>query len=370
MMPGKGLVLKPRQGARRGKRRFALASRKQQRGCLTHVAIVCDRPEMQPLLPQVVIGNHAVLPLYIQKEIEPHLHKHVFLVRRKSAWVDATYMITIMELLGKVLKPFLNKFQPILLMDALPAHIAPTVFCAAAKSGIWVVIVPAKLTWLLQPADTHLFYKYKMYLRKRYLESMARCEEGALQLRAVLKAINDAVRYVCQAHEWGKAFDGNGFGQRQRHVRRAIVEAGELNFPLCIPLGIPSLMQFRSIWPAGADIPLDAVFAPFLDPPDPCTTSRAAQQPPEPIPAPLPWLERLRPRRFGSFVFAPADGAQHAFPLEDIGEPGPPGWPALAAPQAAPPDRPRVRARAAQPIAASRPSAHSFARLQRPPGTP
>ena len=231
MMPGKGLVLKPRQGARRGKRRFALASRKQQRGCLTHVAIVCDRPEMQPLLPQVVIGNHAVLPLYIQKEIEPHLHKHVFLVRRKSAWVDATYMITIMELLGKVLKPFLNKFQPILLMDALPAHIAPTVFCAAAKSGIWVVIVPAKLTWLLQPADTHLFYKYKMYLRKRYLKSMARCEEGALQLRAVLKAINDAVRYVCQAHEWGKAFDGNGFGQRQRHVRRAIVEAGELNFP-------------------------------------------------------------------------------------------------------------------------------------------
>ena len=50
------------------------------------------------------------------------------------------------------------------LVGVLPAHLAAKVFRAATRCGIWVLVVPAKLTWLIQPADTHAFYKYKMYL--------------------------------------------------------------------------------------------------------------------------------------------------------------------------------------------------------------
>ena len=34
-------------------------SRAKQRTCLTHVAFICDRSDLQPLLPQVLIGNEA-----------------------------------------------------------------------------------------------------------------------------------------------------------------------------------------------------------------------------------------------------------------------------------------------------------------------
>ena len=32
-------------------------NRNTRKTCLTHVALVCDRPDIQPLLPQVAIGN-------------------------------------------------------------------------------------------------------------------------------------------------------------------------------------------------------------------------------------------------------------------------------------------------------------------------
>ena len=149
-------------------------------------------------------------------------------------------MIAIMSLPGTSLKPFLNQFQPILVIDALRARAAPQVFRAAAWSSVWLVIVPAKLTWLIQPVDARPFYKYNLSIRKRYLEAMARSAEGELQLPAVLIAVNDAVRYVCQAHEWSKAFDVHGFEERHRHVRQSIVEAaGITKIPLPVSPRIP-----------------------------------------------------------------------------------------------------------------------------------
>jgi hypothetical protein len=36
----------------------------------------------------------------------------------------------------------------------------------AAELGIWLVFVPAKLTFLLQPIDEHIFALYKRFLSK------------------------------------------------------------------------------------------------------------------------------------------------------------------------------------------------------------
>ena len=370
MSPGKGLVTRRISGRSRGDRRVAPATRKQQRGCLSHVAFVCDQPEIQPHLPHVIIGNQAVLPLYTQRELEPQLLSNVFLVRRKSAWVDAPYMAVIIKLLGAMLRPFLNRFQPILLMDALPAHLAPGVFRAAARAGIWVVVVPAKLTWLIQPADTHAFFKYKMYLRRRYVEAMARSSDGELQLREVLKAMNEGVRYVFQAHDWSKAFAENGFGHKQQLLRQSVVRSAGLRLPLSIPSVIPTLMQLRSIWPGGRDVPLSDVFAPVLASMENNTAShaaarnthRAARHVAAPDPNEDSWVERLRPRRFGSFVFSPVYEVDRDSTARDIGASSSAAWPTIAAVQPAvtAPPPPRLR-HVARPIAASRRSAPTFA---------
>ena len=72
---------------------------------------------------------------------------------------------------------------------------------AAGQAGLWVVIVPAKLTWLLQPADTHCFAKYKAFLRKKYLEMSSDSVDGAVELQQILLAMNEAVRKVFQKNK-------------------------------------------------------------------------------------------------------------------------------------------------------------------------
>ena len=370
MPSGKGLVTRRIPGPCRGDRRVAPATRKQQRGCLSHVAFVCDQPEIQPHLPHVIIGNECVLPLYIQREMETQLSSNVFLVRRKSAWVDAHYMAAIIKLLGAMLAPFLDRFQPILLMDALPAHLAPEVFRAAARAAIWVVIVPAKLTWLIQPADTHAFFKYKMHLRRHYMRAMSRSPDGCLQLREVLKAVNDGVRYVFQAHDWSKAFAENGFGHKQQFLRQTVAQSAGLRLPLSIPSAMPTLMQMRSIWPGARDVPLSDVFAPFLPSAEKRATSfavaegihGAAHHAPAPVPNADSWAERLRPRRSGSFVFPPVYEVVGDSPARDISASSSAAWPPPAAAQPAAVARPAQRLRlVARPIAASRRSGTTFA---------
>ena len=120
-------------------------------------------------------------------------------------------------------KPHLDTKQPVSLLDALSVHIAPQVFRAAAKAGIWLVVIPAKLTFLLHPAVTHAFYKYKMSLRGRYLEVYA--IDGEVKLEKLLLAMNDGAREVFQGQAWGRAFTANGFDVNQTGVRRKIVDA-------------------------------------------------------------------------------------------------------------------------------------------------
>ena len=61
------------------------AKRSKRRTCLTHVAFVCDRTDLQPLLPQVLIGNCAT---FLQRDwaaLTAACPANVHLIRQKGA---------------------------------------------------------------------------------------------------------------------------------------------------------------------------------------------------------------------------------------------------------------------------------------------
>ena len=60
-------------------------------------ACVCDALEIEAALPEFFIGNERVFPLYVQRLVTPSLAKSVFLLRRKSAWVNGDIMLTIVK---------------------------------------------------------------------------------------------------------------------------------------------------------------------------------------------------------------------------------------------------------------------------------
>ena len=331
MDPVRGLIVTGAEGP--GGKPLRSASRRQQRTCLSHIAIVCDDTSVQPLLPQIIVGNCKTVLKSMQRRLAPQLRENVILLRRKSAWVNADLMVNVLKVLGRVLQPFTDERQPILLMDACPSHLAGKVFRAAARANIWVIIVPAKLTGLLQPADTHVFYRYKMYLR-RYMENIVIASaSGAVNIEDVILGINKGIRYVLQKYAWSGAFDANGFSAGQHHSRSKIWRAmGLYRDNVTVSSDMLTLEQWQSIWPGGAQIPFGDIFAWRL-PPVPRSTKRLRTHADTPALPAVSWLSRLRPRLarsesdfFESFLddvaAAPAAASAEPWPLPSL-EPHP-----------------------------------------------
>ena len=292
---GRGHIV--RLGGRAKRRVKQPASRKDMRLCVTFVGIICDDPSIQPLIPQIILGSERALTKRLLTEVRPRLRKNVCLLRARNGWMTAHLMAKLMSLLGAKLKALLDEYQPILLMDAFSAHISPMVFRAAARAQIWVVVIPAKMTGLVQPLDTHVFYKFKMYLRQKFMESATQSASGRVPVENVIMATNDAVRYILQKYDWSKAFEENGFRLHEGGVRDRILETiGSTNLSSCWNAGPLTLQQFQHIWPLGKSIPFTDLFAwnqispsrrSRILPEGTVSTAEDTQE---------PWLRRLRPR--------------------------------------------------------------------------
>ena len=152
----------------------------KRRCSLTHVAVVCDQPHIQPRLLQTLVGNWSAFPQKAMAGLRAKSPPNVLLVRQRSAWNNQDLMALLIRMTGRILAMHAAGYQPVLLLDAARIHCTRKVLSAARAAGIWVVLTPAKTTWLLQPLETHGFARYKEYLQKRYQD--ARIEHGVTSL--------------------------------------------------------------------------------------------------------------------------------------------------------------------------------------------
>ena len=63
---------------------------------------------MQPVVPQVIIGNEHLVPegVRIALEAESLLMSNVTVLRRKSAWVNDEALSLVAAVWGKALRPY------------------------------------------------------------------------------------------------------------------------------------------------------------------------------------------------------------------------------------------------------------------------
>ena len=129
---------------------------KRTRGALTHVASICNRSDIQPCLPQVILSNTHVVSQKLTKSLLPLQPETVRLVRGKTGWSTAASFVEYLKMLRDALSLWPD-IQPILVMDCAPAHLADSVIQAANNQGLFTAVCPAGLTPLLQPARCILF---------------------------------------------------------------------------------------------------------------------------------------------------------------------------------------------------------------------
>ena len=227
-------------------------------------------------------------------------------------------------MLGAALRAYFDpslskRLQPVLLLGACRVHLSSAIATACLAQGIWPIIVPAKLTWLLQPLDTHTFLPHKAYLRKACQLARIGTTEGVLSMAQFLQIIYETIRKVLQGRRWARAFDENGLGQvggegLQARVSRRILRHLELSGPPTSPATTPTEEVLKLCYPKNAKVPSKVMLQPYqglawLALPAPMAARRLAL----PIGRPL-GLHRGRGRGAAHLPRAPAAAAGSAGP--------------------------------------------------------
>lgn len=221
---------------------------------LTHVAVVCDDPDVQRRLPQILIIAGAVLPLYLCDDIAAVLPANVEVWRAKSGWVNTAVFVKIIERLGEALASLHATHQCIVLLDCMGAHYAYPVLRAARRCGLWLAFVPASLTWLVQVLDTHAFAQFKEYLRDHYLRARMDAPNGTVPIPAWVGVICKGIQDVLEVREWAGAFDENGFG-RALDIVRPRIWAHIGGAVAAVSTEVPAPDQLGLVFPTGRSFP-------------------------------------------------------------------------------------------------------------------
>ena len=237
----------------------------QRRLHLTHVCFICDDPSVQPLLPQIIIGNFNTFLVRDMLELLDDTPKNVYLVRQKSAWNNIKLMVKIVNLLVQCLGNVLDRFHVIFSLDACGLHCAPEVIDAIVRGGLHYLLVPASLTWLLQPCDTHLFVIFKRFLKNAYVRLRVELSDGTFNIKRFLEVVYDALRVVVQGRRWKPAFLADGYGNTQKDIsefiRRHIGFAGQ---DLCIADTMPTEESIQILFPINKQCYYGKLFRMFL----------------------------------------------------------------------------------------------------------
>ena len=107
-------------------------------------------------------------------------------------------------------------------MDACRAHTREDVVSHARRCGIQVIFVPAKLTWILQPLDTHVFSQLKRCIRDGLLRRGFASATGRWSCRDAVAVQADAITDVVVNRDWSRVFDRVGLSGSLENLRPAV----------------------------------------------------------------------------------------------------------------------------------------------------
>lgn len=240
------------------------APRGNTRAAFSYLCMVSDDVDIQRILPQVLFVSKKVVPVKEIAALKEILPKNIHVWHGDSSWTTTDRMIAVIKLLLESVGAKLDDRQVFLTADCFRAHITQPVWKVCKMHNIFYSLVPSKMTWALQPCDTHVFASFKRRLQQRCHESMLSTADGSLSTRSVFEAVATAITEVVSTKSWAKAFLDTGLVGHQSAVSlRVLRKLGFSNTPL-VGDDLPTLKMLQSVFPASTIIPITLVFGCFL----------------------------------------------------------------------------------------------------------
>ena len=220
----------------------------------TLIGVMCDAPELQPVLPQVVCPRYTkdALPPQHILDLYAAVGSPLEFWHKSSGWVGSQIFIKWITRVRTIVSSFNSSAWIVLTLDCSNAHLNVKTIRHLRRLGVLVVFLPAKLTWLLQPLDVYAFGELKQRIRVAQTALRMSASSGSLDIGSWINGTADAIRHVLVDRDWSDAFAklGTGCSDELRSQLRQYVAPSDL-----VPR-LPTLEQFAAMVnrPAHTDV--------------------------------------------------------------------------------------------------------------------
>jgi hypothetical protein len=193
----------------------------------TLMAAVCNDPTLQPHLPQVI------LPRYSKEASPPQylLDDYATTGYPLEYWHNTTGNVTpgVMKTWLTRLRSVVHSHRPcawlVVVVDCATCHLEHSVLIHARRLGIVLLMVPSRLTSMLQLLDVFVFARLKWNLRRELLrETCARPNVRPTAHHRVWSQAN-AIRQILVETDWGDLFPHVGLHPNMSDLRAEIRDA-------------------------------------------------------------------------------------------------------------------------------------------------
>jgi hypothetical protein len=245
---GKGLVISKDALPPGKSHRKEPVSSSDAKSHVSFLAFITHDSSVQPKLPQIFIGNHHRFTHKLLKSVFPHTPDGYYLWREVSSWNNHELMCRALKLLAKHLKDYLVSHQLVLVLDVAKCHLHSSIYSLAHRLGVILLYVPAKLTWLLQPADTHVFFRLKLRLRQLWLDMRVKSISGEVSHADWVTAVLGLTRKLLCGFQWRNAFGSDGLLDECKIGSRVLAELG-WSSPQPVSADILTKQQLQCVMP-------------------------------------------------------------------------------------------------------------------------
>ena len=122
-----------------------------------------------------------------------------------KAYVTGPVMARRLTVLHGQLRGVARESQGVLYLDAFRAHWPSVVLQAMQRCKFVCCAMPAKLTWVLQPSDTHIFSVFKRSLKIQCQMGHTHKANGKLDPVLLVRSMCDSVAEVLEYRCWRQA---------------------------------------------------------------------------------------------------------------------------------------------------------------------
>lgn len=219
----------------------------QKRGAVTFCAMITHQTALQPLLPQVILGNRRILSRAFCASLDGKMSPSVHVWAEKSGWMTSALLVKYLNLVADVMDSHLH-VQGIVVLDCAPAHLGVEVVEVAKARGLYLCFVPAGCTAHLQPLDVGCFGPCKAFLRRRARE--VQMQTGSFTKQDWVAGLNHAATAFLSGRRWKGVFERCGILGNRMNLKGVLGSMALKYYEVEPALAAPSKQVVNGLLPA------------------------------------------------------------------------------------------------------------------------